>query len=197
MPGEKKRELTESENALWKKVVRHIEEIEPQLQGQAPKSADQIINADRTPPSGHKPFRIGQTSGSRQKPEQILSFAAPQSETSPNMDRRNFKRLLKGKIEIDGTLDLHGLTADQARTQLQMFVQNAHKTGARLLLVVTGKGKQFGRDEFNRPKSGVLKQGVPEWLASSTLSPMVLQVAQAHIRHGGGGACYVYLRRKR
>ena len=69
--------------------------------------------------------------------------------------------------------------------------------GNRLLLIITGKGNKKTVDEFNRPKSGVLRSGVPEWLKSGPMSDAVLQVMQAHPKHGGGGAYYVYLRRRR
>ena len=119
------------------------------------------------------------------------------AKVSPNMDKRNFQRLLKGRIEIDETLDLHGMTAEQARAQLVLALQRAHGRGARLVLVITGKGKRTHIDEFNRPRSGVLRAALPDWLRAGALAGIVLQVTQAHPRHGGKGAFYVYLRRRR
>ncbi len=156
-----------------------------------------------TAPSIHEaptntPFRVRQ----RARPmapsqNRFPSFLDRPADVSPNMDKRSFQRLLKGKIEIDATLDLHGLTAEQARQQLRSFILSAHSRGSRLILVITGKGKKAGYDEFGRPRLGVLKKGVPEWLRGNDLSSSILQVTQAHGRHGGGGAYYVYLRRKR
>ena len=46
-------------------------------------------------------------------------------------------------------------------------------------------------------RDGVLRHQVPQWLSMPPLSALVLQITQAHVSHGGGGAYYVYLRRNR
>ena len=76
---------------------------------------------------------------------------------------------------------------------IRIFIQNANRRGNRLLLIITGKGNKETIDEFGRIRSGILRSGVPEWLKQSD---EVLQVTQAHGKHGGSGAYYVYLRRK-
>ncbi len=189
------RQLSAEEAELWRKVVHQVEKATaaPPVVHPHPIRPAPVVKTIPHPPI--KPFRVGQKT--RPTGHLTPSFSEAPAKTSPNMDKRNFQRLLKGKVEIDGTLDLHGLTVDQARIRLHAYVNNAHTAGYRLLLVITGKGKMSGYDEFNRPKIGVLKQGVPEWLKSAQLSSLVLQVTQAHGRHGGGGAYYVYLRRKR
>jgi DNA-nicking Smr family endonuclease len=113
------------------------------------------------------------------------------------MDKKNFNRLLKGKMEIEGTIDLHGLTADQAKIKLIAFIDRSYTLGKRLIIVITGKGKHKGYDEFQRPINGVLRQSLPDWLSGPSVSDKVLQVTQAQPKHGGTGAFYVYLRRKR
>jgi DNA-nicking Smr family endonuclease len=89
------------------------------------------------------------------------------------------------------------MTLDRAHPILTGFVMNAHAQGKRLILVVTGKGKQ--RDEGGPipVRHGVLRHQVPQWLQMQPMKYVVLQVAQAHVSHGGGGAYYVYLRRYR
>ncbi|MFV2002190.1 MAG: Smr/MutS family protein, partial [Paracoccaceae bacterium] len=85
----------------------------------------------------------------------------------------------------------------EAHPALIGFVLGAHSAGRRLVLVITGKGKP-GTDAGPIPeRRGVLKHQVPGWLAGSALRPAVLQVTQAHLRHGGSGAYYVYLKRRR
>ena len=113
------------------------------------------------------------------------------------MDKKNFKKLVKGKMEIEGTIDLHGLTADQAKIKLIAFIDRSYTLGKRLIIVITGKGKHKGYDEFQRPINGVLRQNLPDWLSGPSVSDKVLQVTQAQPKHGGTGAFYVYLRRKR
>jgi len=190
----KKRLLSDSEAQLWREVVKQVERVNPVAPMQIQQAVVHAKPIALVSAFKHQMFRVGQ----KARPSQHLkpSFLDAPAKTSPNMDRRNFQRLLKGKLEIDGTLDLHGLTVEQARTRLHAYLNNAYQANYRLLLVITGKGKFSGYDEFNRPKIGVLKQGVPEWLKSAQLSSLVLQVTQAHGRHGGGGAYYVYLRRR-
>ncbi|MEM7440957.1 MAG: Smr/MutS family protein [Pseudomonadota bacterium] len=189
----KPRDLTADEQALWDKVIRQVARVEKDASIPAP------VNTPNKPDpvTEVRPSRIGGQSKSKPTEAPKPSFVDRPSQTSPNMDRRNFQRLLKGRLDIDGTLDLHGMTADQAQQRLGLFVRNAHSTGQRLLLIITGKGQRADTDEFGRPRRGVLKAGVPEWLKSGTLSDLILQVTQAHPKHGGGGAYYVYLRRRR
>lgn len=190
----KKRALTENEQELWNKVIKQVETIEAMPPLIIASTVKPAKSPKAEPPREIKPFQIGAKAKNKSAAPASPSFADRPSQTSPNMDRRNFQRLLKGQLEIDATLDLHGLTADQARMQLQIFIQNANRIGNRLLLIITGKGNKKTIDEFGRPRSGVLKSGVPEWLKNSDA---VLQVTQAHGKHGGGGAYYVYLRRQR
>ncbi len=91
-------------------------------------------------------------------------------------------------MPIDVRLDLHGLTQARAHRALDHFIDQAVARGARTLLVITGKG--VGGD-------GVLRQMMPRWLAEGPHTARVLRVEPAHVKHGGGGAWYVYLRRQR
>ena len=113
------------------------------------------------------------------------------------MDQKSFGKLKRGKLRPEGKIDLHGMTLDRAHPVLTGFVMNAHAQGKRLILVVTGKGKQ--RDEGGPipVRHGILRHQVPQWLSMQPMKSVVLQVAQAHVSHGGGGAYYVYLRRHR
>ena len=113
------------------------------------------------------------------------------------MDTKAFGKMKRGKIKPEGRIDLHGMTLDRAHPALSRFILSAHKSGKRLVLVITGKGKM--RDEGGPipTRHGVLRHQVPQWLGMPPLSSVVLQVTQAHVSHGGGGAYYVYLRRQR
>lgn len=113
------------------------------------------------------------------------------------MDQKSFGKLKRGKLRPEGKIDLHGMTLDRAHPVLTGFVMNAHAQGKRLILVVTGKGKM--RDEGGPipVRHGVLRHQVPQWLGMQPMKAVVLQIAQAHVSHGGGGAYYVYLRRHR
>lgn len=194
----RKRKLTDEDVRVWKQVT---EKVTPNLTmpqnlvdpAPLPKPVNRPPKKQPKPnfiPSFSKPKPV------QPKPKQAPSFLDAPAKTSPNMDKRNFQRLLKGQMEIDGTLDLHGMTADQAKVRLTQYISQAHRQGLRMLLVITGKGKTR-TDEFNRPIHGVLRQSLPDWLRGPALSHLVLQVSSAQQKHGGAGAYYVYLRRKR
>ena len=193
----KKRQLSDDDRQLWHRLTERVDPLHPEKKSPPPAIfPPKKASPRREPAAPIKPFRIGdkaQTAPPDRKPA-INETAA---KVSPNMDKRNFQRLLKGRLEIDATLDLHGMTAEQARQRLVLSLQQAHARGARLVLVITGKGKRTHIDEFNRPRSGVLRESLPDWLRSGALSGIVLQVTQAHPKHGGKGAFYVYLRRRR
>ena len=107
-------------------------------------------------------------------------------------------RLRRGLIEPDARIDLHGRTQQAAHRALFTWLVSAHKSGHRLVLVITGKGNP--KNDENAPwmtsPHGVLKQMVPRWLTEPELAALIANVRPAHAKHGGGGALYVYLRKK-
>lgn len=107
------------------------------------------------------------------------------------IDRRTAERLESGRMKPQARLDLHGLNRAQARERLEDFIRRAYDADLRLLLVITGKGRQDG------DRLGILRESVPAWLEEPPLRAIVLRSSPAKPRHGGGGALYVLLRRKR
>jgi len=108
-------------------------------------------------------------------------------------------RLRKGKVEPDGRIDLHGMTEAVAHRTLHTWLVAAHGRGYRLVLVITGKGNPR-KDEstaWMQSPHGVLKQMVPRWLNEPELKALIASTSPAHVRHGGDGALYVYLRKAR
>ena len=112
------------------------------------------------------------------------------------MDRRLKQRVARGSEPIDARLDLHGYTQAQAHMALTAFLQRAQRDGARVVLIVTGKGGARG-DPLTPSERGVLKRQVPIWLALPEFRSIVLGFEAAHVGHGGEGALYVRLRRRR
>jgi len=108
------------------------------------------------------------------------------------------ERLRRGLMEPDARIDLHGMTQQAAHRTLRTWLVSAHKSGHRLVLVITGKGNP--KNDENAPwmasPHGVLKQMVPRWLNEAELAALIASVRPAHAKHGGGGALYVYLRKK-
>jgi DNA-nicking Smr family endonuclease len=99
------------------------------------------------------------------------------------------QRVARGKERIDARLDLHGLTQSEAHGDLLRFLRNAHARDARLVLVITGKGRG--------PEPGVLRRQVPQWLGLPEFRALVIGFEDAHANHGGEGALYVRVRRTR
>lgn len=106
------------------------------------------------------------------------------------IDRANAERLKRGLRPIEARLDLHGRTQAEAHRELIDFVEASYRGGRRCVLVVTGRG-------LGPEGPGVLKSAVPRWLAEAGLRRRILAVAAAQPRHGGAGALYLLLRRRR
>jgi DNA-nicking Smr family endonuclease len=105
-------------------------------------------------------------------------------------DKRTAERLRQGDMAIEGRIDLHGMTQDQAHGALTRFILAAFDDGKRCVLVITGKGYRDGQ-------SGILRQATPRWLNTPPLRERVLSFTHAQPRHGGEGALYVLLKRRR
>lgn len=181
---------------LWTQVTQRVAPIETNRFVMEHQKTDKPAK-----PTSNKPFidtqlRMG---GGKAPLRNDLSPSLGQAMKTQavTMDQKAFKRLQRGKLKPDGRIDLHGMTLDRAHQQLNRFVMTAHGQGKRLLLVITGKGKQRDDSGPIPVRLGVLRHQVPEWLRQAPLSSMILQVTQAHVSHGGQGAYYVYLRRSR
>lgn len=190
--------LSQQDLEIWKKIAIQIKRNKPEILIKDNISGLKIKKQVKSLPKAPnlKPFIIGEKVPKKETAI-FPNFHEKNQKISPNMDKKNFKKLLRGKMEIEGTIDLHGLTANQAKIKLIAFVNHSHSLGKRLIIVITGKGKHKGYDEFQRPINGVLRQSLQGWLSESPISDKILQVTQAQQRHGGSGAFYVYLRRQR
>lgn len=139
-----------------------------------------------------RPIKIAAPKGSTKTKSTGLA-----SETGVNGATED--RLRRGLLEPDAKLDLHGMTEAAAYRALTRFLAGAQQRGNRLILVVTGKGNPRKEESTSWMTSphGVLKQMVPRWLKEPELAPMIASTRSAHVRHGGDGALYVYLRKSR
>jgi DNA-nicking Smr family endonuclease len=106
------------------------------------------------------------------------------------VDRAHLRRLRRGEVDVERRLDLHGMTAAEARRALGAALREAASAGARCVLVVHGRG-------LHSEGGAVLKGGVVEWLTAPPIAGLVLAFASALPRDGGAGASYVLLRRRR
>jgi DNA-nicking Smr family endonuclease len=105
------------------------------------------------------------------------------------IDRRARQKLARGRDPIDARVDLHGMTQAQAHAALARFLRRAQADDAKYVLVVTGKGRE--------PERGVLRRQVPLWLEQPEFRSLVVGFDTAHVGHGGEGALYVRVRRRR
>ena len=124
--------------------------------------------------------------------EKPIPKPAARTPGDQEVDRRTDRKLKRGQYPVDFTLDLHGLTQAAAHDKLLATLRRSHAQGLRCVLVITGKGRG-ARGEGQ----GVLRRKVPEWLSDGALHSIVLRFHAAQPEHGGGGALYVLLRRKR
>ncbi len=109
------------------------------------------------------------------------------------LERRLRQKLARGRAAPDAAIDLHGMRRQEAFFALRNFLAKAQIEGARLVLVVTGKGER-GVTGIATP--GILRQSVPNWLREPFYHAIVVGFEEAQRPHGGAGAFYVRLRRR-
>lgn len=112
-----------------------------------------------------------------------VRFVAPEAEAAPIRGHTE-ARLRRGRLEPEARIDLHGHNYDSAYRLLVAFLTRSISEGKRLVLVITGKG-------------GVLRNNLPLWLNGAELGSRVIGMREAHAKHGGGGAFYVALQKRR
>jgi DNA-nicking Smr family endonuclease len=173
-----KRRLTKEERALWTGVTRSVAPLRP--------SVDRDAHGGEMSPPTPNPDREAvraapATTRRARKPPPL----AP-------LGRRLKQRVARGTQAIDARVDLHGFTQAQAHSALLHFLHGARANGARLVLVITGKGADDGSRE-----RGVLRRQVPLWLRLPEFRDYVVGFEAAHPTHGGEGALYIRVRRGR
>ena len=199
---------TAEDRALWARVVETVKPLKASdvsesalMSGDGGKEqheARPVALPKPTPELRLPPFRIGSRAPApppvvdrAPDPARALDAAPPQ------LDGRTHARLRRGKLRPEGRIDLHGMTLAQAHPALTRFLLTAHADGKRLVLVITGKGKDRDDGGIMPVRRGILRHQVPDWVRTAPLNTIVLQLTPAHFRHGGDGAYYVYLKRAR
>lgn len=193
----KRRGLRPEEVELWQRVAETARPLHPACK---PTGRHQTDRPSQTKPvPGAAPahrLRRGEAVAGDATRQVIQPGLSVRIAGQPvRMDRKTFTRMTRGKLKPEAKIDLHGMTLAEAHPALIRLILGAHADGVRLVLVVTGKGRDFDQSSLIPATRGVLRRQVPLWLSQAPLSALVLQVTEAHRRHGGGGAYYVYLRR--
>lgn len=189
----RRRSLSEEDRRLWAHVTKDVKPLAPapppeasvqamKAAHEAPRNAEEAVRAATeaaTPPPA-KP------AGPAQKPPEPRHHHRP----SAAIDRRTLRKLARGTMRIEGRLDLHGMTQEEAHHALARFIETSVARRRRIVLVITGKGTGGeGR--------GILRRQVPHWLGGREIARHVVGYREADPVHGGDGALYVRLRAAR
>lgn len=182
---------------LWHQVARTTQPLRQKSSYYIDRSQpDPVTKREAVEPLA--PFSLGQANKSQPRPLFLPMTSSEQiGQASVKMDAKSFARMKRGKLVPEARIDLHGMTVDRAHGALNQFILSSRARGLRLVLVITGKGQREDPYDSAPRRRGVLKSQVPLWLRMAPLSGAVLQITQAHRKHGGEGALYVYLRRDR
>lgn len=164
----------DDDSAVWRSVTADVKPLRKRNESRDP------VGIQRSDTETIASTSTGLTPVPRRRPSEPLTLGK-----APGVDRRTAERLRRGQLPIEARLDLHGHTRETAHRALTGFLGASWEAGRRVVLVVTGKGQ------------GVLKDAVPRWLNEAPNRGRILLVAQAQPKHGGGGALYVLLRRRR
>jgi DNA-nicking Smr family endonuclease len=174
-----RRRVSEEERALWDGIARTVSPLRKAQAKAKPAALPVMIEVPPAPP---RPVR---------------KAAAPPPKLLPlvTLDRRTKQRVARGSEAIAERIDLHGMTQQEAHAALAAFLVRTQAGGAKVVLVITGKG---GGDQARDGRErGVLRRQVPLWLALPEFRRFVVGFDEAHRSHGGQGALYVRLRRPR
>jgi DNA-nicking Smr family endonuclease len=176
-----RRLLSREDRELWDGVTRSVEPLRKRRKKAEVVSDDEI--SVPAPPRTVSPRRV------------TAAPLSPKPKAPPSLaplERKLKQKLRRGRADIDARIDLHGHTQAAAHDRLIRFLHVSQDKGAALVLVITGKGGKPGSGE-----RGVLNRQVPLWLGLPELRSLVVGFDTASVAHGGEGALYVRLRKKR
>ena len=170
----KRRKLSPEEKDLWDGFVRGVKRL---IEGNdAPTSGPTMPPSKPSPSPENKP----------PKPQEKPTPPPPkQAVPQFNLSRRSPTRVRR--VAIEGRIDLHGLTREQAYSRLSLFLEHSQLAGKTWVLVITGKGTA------DRPS--IIRQSAPDWLDANPLRKIVAEYSSAKPQEGGEGALYVRLKK--
>jgi len=178
------RRLSAEERALWARVMATVTPI-------SPRPATPIIEPAVKPLPGARKVATPRRVVAPPPSAKPVPTPAPGTTLDGGWDRR----LVRGIVQPDTTVDLHGHTLSSAYAMLDAALDRSIASGDRVILLVTGKPP---RPDSERPHArGAIRAAVGDWLHSSRHAEAIAAVRGAHPRHGGSGALYIVLRRPR
>jgi DNA-nicking Smr family endonuclease len=182
---------------LWTAVTETVDPLRKSRRRRTKANEEPLPLPDAT----GVPISLPRTRVMHPRPPELPPYQAPPQRNplpETTIEPRLRKKLRRGHVEIDATIDLHGMRQDEARTALNRFIPARVARGDRTVLVITGKGLKK-TDEFATIiiERGVLRSMLPVWLSEPQLAPLVSGWNTAAQSHGGEGAFYVRLRQGR
>jgi DNA-nicking Smr family endonuclease len=176
-----------SEEELWASAMNGVRPIDPghgTVGPPAPRGAPdafwdpdlEAVDALRALVSGDAPFDLADTD------EFIEGRVA-------GLDHHLVRKLRRGDFAVQGHVDLHGMTREEAKGAVERFLRASRNAGKRCVLVVHGRGLH------SKDQLPVLKDALKTWLSTARFARHVLAFATARPADGGAGAVYVLLRR--
>lgn len=176
-----------SEEELWESATLGVRRIDPgpgKVAPRPPPSAPETfwhpdleaIDELRALVSGDAPFDLADSD------EFIEGRIA-------GLDHNVVRKLRRGEFAVQGHVDLHGLTRQEAKRAVEGFLRASRSAGKRCVLVVHGRGIH------SKDQLPVLKEALRVWLSTARFARHVLAFATAQPVDGGAGAIYVLLRR--
>lgn len=189
------RGLTPDETALWKRVTDTVTPLHPQRHVPQARQHVAEVQAAAHPPPPLLPKTKGRVPPPRPAPAPPPTPARPL--TRHGLDTSWERKLARGGIEPDVTIDLHGHGLDAAHARLVAGVTQASAMGARVILLIAGKHRPHGEHDQRGERRGAIRAKLLDWLAASPHADRIAAVRPAQQRHGGAGAVYIVLRRAR
>ena len=186
MSRRKGRPLAPEEEELWRAVRKTVTPLRPEKIVVPPPA---VAAAEPEPQRSlvHLPPAVSPAPAAKPALPKLHPFG-----------KRERQAVNRGRTAIDGRLDLHGYRQDEAHARLSGFLSYAQSMGWKVVLVITGKGRPGGDfQSLHDHERGVLKRVVPLWLSLPEFRRVVLGYEDAGPVHGGGGALYVRIRKRK
>jgi DNA-nicking Smr family endonuclease len=181
------RKLSADERILWGKVARSTRPM--------PGKATELTELDaflaETEAAAEQEKAEKQKSVTPPPPHAL----APSTTKQPSgihhpLERPVKRKIAKGRLALEARIDLHGLFQSEAHAILLDFLIRAQERGMRHVLVITGKGSSMGSE-------GALRRAVPLWFSKPEFRYLISSYEPAAQHHGGDGALYIRLSRRR
>ena len=186
--GSRSQNPSAEDRALWEAVAKTVAPLK--------RNQRQAVTLDK--PKSPTPAAKSQPTAATKPPAPIVRHRPAPAEPPrlAPLDRRMRTRVVRGTVAIDARIDLHGLTQASAHHRLRGFLGDCQEAGAKLVLVITGKGRPSTTHPMSDER-GVLRRMVPMWLGSAEMRPYVIGYEPAGRGHGDEGALYVRVRSQR